>query len=72
MPPPCPVPTTSTSSPGCNRRPPEMQQLVGAPRGNQARTDRFFGTIAGTVAIPAFYSPENLAQFVAAAARQAA
>lgn len=36
-----------------------MQQLFAALRGNQAETDRFFGTIAGTVPIQEFYAPEN-------------
>jgi flavin-dependent dehydrogenase len=40
--------------------PPQMQQMFAALRGNQANTDRFLGTIAGTVSIPEFYSPENM------------
>jgi flavin-dependent dehydrogenase len=40
--------------------PPEMQQLFGALRGNQADTDRFFGLLAGTVPVPEFFSPENM------------
>jgi flavin-dependent dehydrogenase len=39
---------------------PEMQQLFGALLGNQEETDRFFGTIEGTVPIPEFFSPENV------------
>ena len=40
--------------------PPEMQDLFGALRWNQAETDRFLGTIAGTVPIPEFFAPENV------------
>jgi hypothetical protein len=40
--------------------PPEMQQLFAALRYNQEQTNRFFGTIAGTVPIPEFFAPENL------------
>jgi flavin-dependent dehydrogenase len=44
--------------------PPHMQQLFAALRGNQAQIDRFLGTIAGTVSIPEFYSPENTQRIV--------
>jgi flavin-dependent dehydrogenase len=44
--------------------PPEMQQLFGALRHNQEQTDRFFGTIAGTVSVPDFFAPENLGQII--------
>ena len=47
---------------------PEMAELFGALRHNQAQTDRFLGTIAGTVAIPDFYAPENIAQIMGAPA----
>jgi flavin-dependent dehydrogenase len=51
----------------------EMQQVFGALRGDQEQTDRFFGTIAGTVPIPEFFAPENLGRLVSAASyRQAA
>lgn len=40
--------------------PPDMQQLFGALAGNQEQIDRFFGTLAGTVPIPEFFSPESL------------
>jgi len=36
--------------------PPDLQELFGALRGNQAETDRFFGALTGTVAIPEFFS----------------
>jgi 2-polyprenyl-6-methoxyphenol hydroxylase-like FAD-dependent oxidoreductase len=39
---------------------PEMLALFGALPGNQADTDGFLGTIAGTVPIPEYYSPANM------------
>jgi flavin-dependent dehydrogenase len=44
--------------------PPEMQELLEALRGNQDATDRFIGTVAGTVPIPEFYSDENLSRII--------
>jgi flavin-dependent dehydrogenase len=44
--------------------PPKMQQLLAALRKNQADTDRFLGTITGTVSIPEFFAPENIARIV--------
>jgi flavin-dependent dehydrogenase len=44
--------------------PPQIRQMLAALRGNQAQTDRFTGTIAGTVSIPEFYSLENMQQIV--------
>jgi flavin-dependent dehydrogenase len=52
--------------------PPDMQQLFAALRGNQADTDRFMGTLAGTTPIPEFFAPENLARIVAAGTAQLA
>ena len=49
---------------------PEMQQLFSALRGNQEQTNRFFGTIAGTVPIPEFFSPQNIERIMAAVSRQ--
>jgi hypothetical protein len=46
-----------------------MQQLFAALRRNQHETNRHFGTIAGTVSIPEFFSPENIQQIVEAAGR---
>ena len=46
----------------------EMQQLLGALRGNQEQTNRFFGTFAGTVAGSEFFAPENLGAIMGAAA----
>jgi flavin-dependent dehydrogenase len=40
--------------------PPEMQKLLGALRGNQKQTNRFFGLFAQTVSVPEFFSPENM------------
>ncbi len=47
--------------------PPEMQQLFGALCGNQIETNRFFGTIAGTVPIPEFFSPQNIQRITSGA-----
>ena len=47
--------------------PPEMQQLFGALRGNQSETDRFFGALLGTLPVPAFFAPDNLARILGAA-----
>jgi flavin-dependent dehydrogenase len=44
--------------------PPQMQRMFAALRGNQPQIDRFLGTIAGTVSIPEFYSPENMQRIV--------
>ena len=48
--------------------PPPMQALYAALCNNQAETDRFFGTLAGTVPIPEYYAPENVARIVGRAA----
>ncbi len=45
---------------------PEMQQLLGALRGDQEQTNRFFGTFAGTVPIPEFFDPENIGRILSA------
>lgn len=45
--------------------PPHMLQLFGALYGNQVETNRFLGTIAGTVPIPQFLSPENIGRILA-------
>lgn len=47
--------------------PPAMQQLLTVLRGNQHETNRHFGTIAGTVPIPEFFSPENIQRVMEAA-----
>jgi flavin-dependent dehydrogenase len=45
--------------------PPPMQALFAALRGNQADTDRFLGTITGTVPIPELFAPANMRRIVA-------
>lgn len=44
---------------------PDMQRLFGAIYGNQTETNRLLGTIAGTVPIPEFFSPENIGRIFA-------
>ncbi|HEX8286522.1 MAG TPA: NAD(P)/FAD-dependent oxidoreductase [Pyrinomonadaceae bacterium] len=44
--------------------PPEMQMLFAALRENKRETARFFGTVAGTVPVQEFYSPENISRIV--------
>jgi hypothetical protein len=46
---------------------PEMERLFAALRHDQTQTDRFFGTIAGTVPVAEFFAPENIERIVAAA-----
>jgi hypothetical protein len=46
-------------------RPPEVQQLFAALRGNQ--TDRFVGAVEGTVPIAEFFSPQNVRRIIGAA-----
>ena len=46
----------------------EQVRLMEALRGNQEATDRYMGTIAGTVPLDEFYAPENLERIVAVAA----
>jgi flavin-dependent dehydrogenase len=48
--------------------PAEIQALYAALRSNPLETDRFFGTMAGTVPIPEFYAPENVGRIVSRAA----
>jgi flavin-dependent dehydrogenase len=40
--------------------PPEMQTLMDALRGNSFEINRFLGTVAGTVSLTEFFSPENI------------
>ena len=44
--------------------PPEMQHLFTALQGNSVETNRFFGTIAGTMPIPAFFAAEHIQQII--------
>ncbi|MBC7790438.1 MAG: NAD(P)/FAD-dependent oxidoreductase [Anaerolineae bacterium] len=46
--------------------PPEMQRLFAALRNNEEQSGRFIGTIAGTVPIPEFFSPENMQRVMGA------
>ena len=46
---------------------PEQQQLFTALRHDQEQTDRFFGTVVGTVPIPEFFAPENIGRIVGVA-----
>jgi hypothetical protein len=48
--------------------PPEIQALYGTLRHNQTETDRLVGTFAGSVPIPEFYTPENVARIMSHAA----
>jgi len=50
--------------------PPVLQQLFASLRGNQAEIEQFLGTFAGTVSIPEFFSPQNVARIIAAAGAQ--
>ena len=52
--------------------PPEMQQLFAALHHNQEQTNRFFGTITGTVPIAEFFAPQNLGRIMGAAAETTA
>jgi flavin-dependent dehydrogenase len=49
--------------------PPEMQSLFAALRDNEEESGRFIGTIAGTVPIPEFFSPENMRRVAGAMGR---
>lgn len=40
---------------------------ITALRGNQVETNRFLGTVAGTVSISEFFAPENLRRILSAA-----
>jgi flavin-dependent dehydrogenase len=44
----------------------EMQQLFAALRHNQEQTNRFLGTLAGTVSIPEFFAPEHIGRVLGA------
>jgi 2-polyprenyl-6-methoxyphenol hydroxylase-like FAD-dependent oxidoreductase len=48
--------------------PPEMQQLMGAMRGNQEAMDGFVSVMAGTLPAPEFFAPENAGRIMAQAA----
>jgi 2-polyprenyl-6-methoxyphenol hydroxylase-like FAD-dependent oxidoreductase len=48
--------------------PAHMQKLMAALQGNEVQTGRFIGTIAGTVPVSEFFSPENVNRIMTAAA----
>ncbi len=48
--------------------PPEMAALIGALANNPQGTRDFLGLMAGTVAVPDFFAPANLARITGAAA----
>lgn len=50
----------------------EMQQLFGALRHDQHETDRFIGALIGTVPVPEFFAPANLARIIAGTAARIA
>jgi hypothetical protein len=45
-----------------------MQQLIGAMQGNQDAMDDFVSVMAGTLAAPEFFAPENVGGIMAQAA----
>ena len=47
--------------------PPAMLQLFGAIHGNAEATDDFVSVMAGTLAVPEFFAPENVGRIMAAA-----
>jgi flavin-dependent dehydrogenase len=49
---------------------PEIMRVLSALAGNQADTNRFFGTWAGTIPIPEFFARENLARIMTAAEKR--
>jgi hypothetical protein len=51
--------------------PPEMQALFAALSVNPEQTNRFFGVLDGTVSVPEFFAPENVARIMAAAGEPA-
>ena len=51
--------------------PPEMQALLAALPGNQPQIDRFFGVMAGTVAVEDFLSPANVGRIMSSASTAA-
>jgi hypothetical protein len=47
--------------------PPELQQLLGAARGNPAAMDAFVSVIAGTVSPIEFFDPQHIADIMSTA-----
>ena len=52
--------------------PPEMQQLLGAMRGNQEAMDGFVSVQAATLPAPEFFAPENVGRIMGRGGRRAA
>ncbi len=52
--------------------PAELQALIGALATNQAETERFIGALCGTVPVPEFFAPANLARISGAPAERIA
>ncbi|HEX9697001.1 MAG TPA: NAD(P)/FAD-dependent oxidoreductase [Actinomycetota bacterium] len=46
--------------------PAEMQALMAAIRGDEAEAGRFLGAVAGTVPIPEYFAPDNIARIIGA------
>ncbi len=53
---------------GLQPPPGPMQELFRALRGNQLGIDQFLGTVEGTVPIPEFFAPDNVARILEAGA----
>jgi hypothetical protein len=49
--------------------PPEVQQLLGAIKGNQQAMDAFMSVVAGTMSPVEFFDPARIEGFLAPAAR---
>lgn len=47
-----------------------MQRLFAALQGNKEQSGRFMGTIAGTVPVSEFFSPENMARIFSESAQR--
>ena len=45
--------------------PADMQQLIGAMQGDQEAMDDFVSVMAGTLAPPPFFAPENIGRILA-------
>jgi hypothetical protein len=49
-----------------SRRRPTCRHWFAALRNDEEQTARFLGTVAGTVVLPEFFDPENIAAIVGA------
>lgn len=52
--------------------PPEMVTLLNALRGNPVEINRFLGTVAGTVSLTEFFSPQNVGRIIERSALKSA